>query len=548
MKKRLLNVFSIAAVLLLVVGCNSNPTEEVKELTGIGLSKSKIEIEVGQEFQLRVWYEPEVAEDLAPEVTWESSKPKVAKVSDTGKVTGVEEGSAVITATCGKFTAECKVDVVPEPEPVAVESISLDKTEHTMFEGETMQLAVIYNPEESERHAEEIVWTSSDESIATVNEGIVKAVKEGNCTITAKCGEHTAECKITVLFYTNSVVLSESSLLFPVKGGEKTVSLVSFSPWTATCTADWVTVTPASGEGNATVTITVSEGNKDSKETLTTTISFQNNTSTTQLTVERGPFSYYFSVSKTKKIVFAPGNLLYNLSSKKWRFSATQYSFLNVAPSSSADLHDQFYWGATGYNGTDPVSYSSIAKVPDADITGTNYDWGTYCDITNGDKLDPAGTWRMLTKDEFYYLCADRENATRYWGFAMIGTVRGIVFLPDNYEAEWGGEYYWYGENSFSTGSYVPAWNNYTEAEWAIREAAGAVFLPLSSVKDTYTTYWLGSKGSSENTATTLWMYYDRYGYYSGWTIHDNITERNRPWTEYPEYNYGFVRLVKDLK
>ena len=43
-----------------------------------------------------------------------------------------------------------------------------------------------------------ITWTSSDEKVATVTDGTVKAVGEGKAVITAQVGEFLAECRITV--------------------------------------------------------------------------------------------------------------------------------------------------------------------------------------------------------------------------------------------------------------------------------------------------------------------------------------------------------------
>ena len=44
-----------------------------------------------------------------------------------------------------------------------------------------------------------IQWSSSDEAVATVGaDGTVTALKEGTAVITAKCGEKSAECTVTV--------------------------------------------------------------------------------------------------------------------------------------------------------------------------------------------------------------------------------------------------------------------------------------------------------------------------------------------------------------
>ena len=108
MKKTYL--FLLAAFML--AACTPSENNTPKELKGISLNKKSIEVEVDDSYQLRVWYEPEDAEDSAPEVEWESDNTKIAKVSQSGKVTGVKIGKTTVTATCGKFTAECEVEVV----------------------------------------------------------------------------------------------------------------------------------------------------------------------------------------------------------------------------------------------------------------------------------------------------------------------------------------------------------------------------------------------------------------------------------------------------
>ena len=43
-----------------------------------------------------------------------------------------------------------------------------------------------------------VTWTSSDETVATVENGVIKAIKAGEATITAKAGDKTATCAVTV--------------------------------------------------------------------------------------------------------------------------------------------------------------------------------------------------------------------------------------------------------------------------------------------------------------------------------------------------------------
>ena len=85
------------------------------ELTGLTLTPKKVDLEVGKSYQLSAVKEPANAEGS---LTWTSSKPAVAAVDQTGKVTAKGEGTATITVTCGTKSAACTVTVskplVPE--------------------------------------------------------------------------------------------------------------------------------------------------------------------------------------------------------------------------------------------------------------------------------------------------------------------------------------------------------------------------------------------------------------------------------------------------
>ena len=78
----------------------------------------------------------------------------------------------------------------------AVAGIALDKTEITITEGGSETLTATLSPEGAA--GTPIIWTSSDDKIATVQDGVVTAVKEGKATITAKAGDMEATCEVTV--------------------------------------------------------------------------------------------------------------------------------------------------------------------------------------------------------------------------------------------------------------------------------------------------------------------------------------------------------------
>ena len=85
------------------------------ELTGLTLTPKKVDLEVGKTCQLSAVKEPANAEGS---LTWTSSKPAVAAVDQSGKITAKGEGTATITVTCGTKSAACTVTVskplVPE--------------------------------------------------------------------------------------------------------------------------------------------------------------------------------------------------------------------------------------------------------------------------------------------------------------------------------------------------------------------------------------------------------------------------------------------------
>ena len=74
----------------------------------------------------------------------------------------------------------------------------MDKTEVTIKEGEKTTLTATITP--SDATTKDITWTSDNETVATVTDGVVSGLSAGSATITATTvdGEFTASCVVTV--------------------------------------------------------------------------------------------------------------------------------------------------------------------------------------------------------------------------------------------------------------------------------------------------------------------------------------------------------------
>ena len=83
------------------------------------------------------------------------------------------------------------------PEPIALEGISVTPPTLTLEVGATGELVVAYKPEDAATKPD-VVWSSSDPEVATVDKGKVTAVAAGTADIIAKAGEFTAKCAVTV--------------------------------------------------------------------------------------------------------------------------------------------------------------------------------------------------------------------------------------------------------------------------------------------------------------------------------------------------------------
>ncbi len=105
--------------------------------------------------------------------------------------------------------------------------ITLSQTSLTMNSGTTAQLTATLSPEGA---VGSVTWTSSDESVATVDaNGVVTAVAGGSCSITATAAYGvviTATCEVNVLQAATKIELSSTSLVLALNSYQKIIATV----------------------------------------------------------------------------------------------------------------------------------------------------------------------------------------------------------------------------------------------------------------------------------------------------------------------------------
>ena len=175
----------------------------------------------------------------------------------------------------GNVTKEdVNVDVYP------VTDVTLNETEKTIYKGQELVLEATYEPIYTTGDTE-VVWTSSDEEVATVEDGVVTALKEGTTTITAEVDGVKATCEITVEeIPLDGIVIEEQDVSLNV--GEEKDLHVLFNP--ENTTDDKTVVWTSSDES----VITISEDGKVKAlkaGTATVTATVGDKTATTEITV-----------------------------------------------------------------------------------------------------------------------------------------------------------------------------------------------------------------------------------------------------------------------
>ena len=218
-------------------------------VSSVKLSDTSKQLEVGSKFQLKATVLP--AKASVRSVSYQTSNKTIAEVTQSGVVTAKSAGSAVITVVSKDGTnkkAVCRIQVSnkqqsttqtpvkdePKEEPkdttVKTTGISLNKQSLTFYSNSApQQLEASVKPENATNKG--VIWSSEDESIATVSDnGVVtpSKTKEGTTTITATAADKSGvkvTCEVKVIA---GMQVTSAQQLREILNGSETYKLIHF--------------------------------------------------------------------------------------------------------------------------------------------------------------------------------------------------------------------------------------------------------------------------------------------------------------------------------
>lgn len=216
LKRKMIAILLIA---IIIVGFSKNKKENMfiqAASSYFSIIETNITIMVGETDFMEV----ELAADIAykeSDIIWKSDNDSIVSVDTEGIVTGIAEGTAIITGTMPDGSSEtCTITVSgymnDEDNPLYHtddddQNLNYNETpdftnltvtrQMTVYVGGNDWVELSFEPQEADE--ETITWKSSNTRVATVEDGLVTGIKSGTVQIIAMTpNDITAVCTVTV--------------------------------------------------------------------------------------------------------------------------------------------------------------------------------------------------------------------------------------------------------------------------------------------------------------------------------------------------------------
>lgn len=396
-------------------------TEREIEVESIAISQPGAEMEIGESLSLKAEVFPSNA--TYDGMTWTSTKPKVASVSESGLVFALSEGNTTVTVMAGGKTAACSITVVKGF--VAVTSVGLNKTSLEMVEGDTETLTATVLPDDATDKT--VTWASSNERIVTVKGGVVSAISPGEATVSAQAGDKTGICLITVqkkyvavesveldktelsLFVDESATLT--AIVKPDGATDQSVSWKSSDEKVAKVSS--FGEIQAIGVGKATITVTTMDGGK----TASCSVEVKNRVESITITAPNGEKEISIGSTLQLKVTVTPEGL--SDTETEWKSSNTSVATVSTDGLVTAKSKGTVTITVTVKNGseTKTATYEITVIKPVTKVTVTP----ATLELFVGDKIEIGKAFSVTVEP------VDAD----YGGFKYSTSTPGIIIISD---------------------------------------------------------------------------------------------------------------------
>lgn len=482
----ILPIAAIMAMTVLPMGCIKDNEEEPRvPISEIIIDSGTVNMEKGDTICLGYTVIPENAA-IDGDPLWESSNEDIATVDRYGNVIAVEKGRCFIKISLDGKTAQCTTYVTG----VAIKNVTVAPGSANLYIGEEIQLTATVFPEDAEYN--EIIWFSTNEYVAMVDNGKVLAMSPGTTVIQAFAKGVMGICTINV----NGIEVEEISLniqelemsvgdtfqletyVLPQNANPE-ISFESSAPGTVSVNAEGLvtavstghaTVTATAGGRSASCEITVIPGSQPK----TGDYYYSDGTYSTEFDPEKIPIGIVFHVTDPTKDDPFLGKThpdctnglvisLYTAGKSPWQSNYTNYNgsindwisentegFLPI----SSEADDGIMEKAAGFNNTEAILQFNAAA--------ENSEWISEAIKMSGDFTTysyppaPSGSsgWYLPSIKELSILCYGVSETGKYStenGDFINGRIGS---LPPEYGAQTLNETYWSstekdGENAY---------------------------------------------------------------------------------------------------
>ncbi len=172
--------------------------DQVVAVTSVKMDKNNLDLATGDEYLMQVTIYPNNASNS--DLSWFSSNDSIATVDSNGMIKAIGVGSCTITVKSSNGNSDvCIVKVTKGNGKNVVgeiEEIKIDVDRIVLKSGTEYTINYEVVPQDAEGYVE---WSSSDEKIATVEDGVIKTISQGTITVVAKNGKVSSTLYVTVV-------------------------------------------------------------------------------------------------------------------------------------------------------------------------------------------------------------------------------------------------------------------------------------------------------------------------------------------------------------